>query len=302
MIANCAALGDCTAIAPKNSNFGGMAGGIASMLAGKQYNVYATGDMTVGNGGSRHKWVGVLDGQVTVSGMKNNAYPEQGALRLHNYFDQAAVLTVETYNADGTLAKSERTDTVGCGFTDQSTPSYDKLIVTTPKTAAEMSAADFAGTLNGSIQEINGILAAYGITGIALREWQLQDGRVLPTGDVWVSGEIDASIFASGDGTEADPYLIRTEEQLKAFAGSMNDKIDYTNTYVALGDDIAVTGEWEPIGRSDYLFNGTFDGRATPSPAWPWAPRTPPLPWTRRISTSACSAFWVRRPLSETCI
>ena len=261
VIANCATLGDCTAIAPKNSNFGGMAGGIVSMLAGKQYNVYAAGNMTVGNGGSAHKWVGVLDGQVTVSGMKNNAYPAQGALRLHNYYNQASVLTIETYNTDGTLSGSAATDTVGCGLTTQSSPSYDKVIETTAKAAADMATAAFAETLNGNIQELNGILTAYGITGIELREWQLKDGKVLPTGNVWVSGEIDASIFASGDGTEENPYLIKTEEQLKAFAVSMNDKIDYTGKYVALGDDIAVSGEWKPIGGSDYLFNGTFDGQ-----------------------------------------
>ena len=261
VIANCATFGDCTAVAPKNSNFGGMAGGIVSMQAGKQYNVYATGDMTVGSGGSKHKWVGVLDGQVTTSGLVSGAYPAKGAVRLHNYYNQASVLTIETYNADSSLAKTERTDTVGCGLTTQSSPNYDKLIVTTPMATADMAKADFAATLNGNILELTGILTAYGIKSIALREWQAKDGKLLPCGDVWVSGEIDASIFASGDGTEANPYLIKTEAQLKAFAGSLNAKIDYTGKYVALGNDIAVTGQWDPIGRSDYLFNGTFDGQ-----------------------------------------
>ena len=259
IIANCATFGDHTAIAPLNSNFGGMSGGIVSMLAGKQYNVYATGNMTVGNGGSAHKWVGVLDGEVTTSGLVSGAYPATGAIRLHNYFNNESVLTIDTYNSDGSVAKTEKIDAVGCGYTEKSM-SYDKIIVTTPMAAADMAKADFVNTLNGNIKEINGILAAYKITGIALREWQLVDGRVLPTGDVWTSGDIDASIFASGTGTAEDPYIINTAEQLTKFAGSLNDKIDYTDKYVKLGNDIAVSGEWSPIGGSDYLFNGSFDG------------------------------------------
>ena len=261
VIANCATFGDCTAIAPKNSNFGGMAGGIVSMLAGKQYNVYAIGDMTAGNGGSPHKWIGVLDGQVTTSGMTGGAYPAAGATRLHNYYNQESVLTIETYNADETLSGSAATDTVGCGLTTKSSPSYDTIMVTTPMAKAQMAAADFAEALNGNIKEINGILAAYGITGIALREWQFVDGRVLPTGNVWVPGEVDASIFASGDGTEESPYVIKTAAQLRAFAGSLNTKTDYANQYIKLGADIDVSDEvWQPIGGSSYLFNGTFDG------------------------------------------
>ena len=125
-----------------------------------------------------------------------------------------------------------------------------------------MAEASFAETLNKNIPEINGILSAYGITGIALREWQAEDGKILPTGNVWVSGEIDASIFASGDGSEENPYLIETEAQLRAFAGSLNAKIDYTGKYVALKNDIALSSDaWQPIGGSSYLFNGTFDGQ-----------------------------------------
>ena len=260
IIANCATFGDHAAIAPLNSNFGGMSGGIVSMLAGKQYNVYATGNMTVGNGGSSHKWVGVLDGEVTTSGLVSGAYPATGAIRLHNYFNNESVLTIDTYNSDGSVAKTEKIDAVGCGYTEMSSPAYDKVIVTTPMAAADMAKADFVNTLNGNIKEINGVLAAYGITGIALREWQLVNGRVLPTGAIWTSGEIDASIFASGTGTAEDPYIINTAAQLVKFAGSLNDKIDYTDKYVKLGSDIAVSGDWSPIGGSEYLFNGSFDG------------------------------------------
>ena len=58
-----------------------------------------------------------------------------------------------------------------------------------------------------------------------------------------------------------DPDLIRTEAQLRGFAGSANDKVDYTGLYAALDADLSLTGDWTPIGGSQYLFNGTFDGQ-----------------------------------------
>ncbi len=188
-------------------------------------------------------------------------YPEQGALRIGNYFAGDAVLKVETY--DGDALKETRTvePTVDRGFSPTLT-SVDMAMTSVAMTKADMAGAAFADTLNGNLSEINAVLAAYGITGTALREWQLDGGRVLPTGNVWVSGEIDAGIFAAGDGTQVSPYFIRTAEQLRAFAGSLNSKIDYAGKYVALDADIDVSGAaWTPIGGSDWAFAGTFDGR-----------------------------------------
>ena len=270
VIANCATFGDVYAASPSSTNFGGMAGGIVGMMAGKQYNVYATGDMTIGNGGiTKHSWVGVLDGQVTSSGMTKDSsgdftiYPEQGVFRLGGYYAGDAVLKVEMYKNSGADLDTETTlETVADRGSSSTLGSLDKAMISTVKTKAEMAEAAFAETLNGNIKDINKILAAYEIAGISLREWKLSGNRVLPTGNVWVSGEIDASIFESGEGTESSPYIIKTEDQLRAFAGSLNDKIDYTDKFVALGDDIKLSDEeWKPVGRSDYLFNGTFDGQ-----------------------------------------
>lgn len=58
------------------------------------------------------------------------------------------------------------------------------------------------------------------------------------------------SVFAatmSGSGTEADPYQITTADELKTISGSSHYK---------LMNDIALTGEWTPIGS----FSGTLDG------------------------------------------
>ena len=264
VVANCAAFGNVYAASPISTNFGGMAGGLVGMMAGKQYTSYAAGDITIANGGlaKDHHWVGALDGQVTTSGTTGGtAYPAEGAVRSANYYAEDAVLKEEIYENNGATLKNTVTDEpADRGFSTQQ--GYDKVMVSTAVARPVMASADFAETLNGNIREINGILAAYGITGIALREWQLEGGRVLPTGAVWTSGDISDSIFAGGSGTEGDPYLIATEEQLRDFAASLTSKIDYTGKYVALANDISVSSAaWTPIGGSQYLFNGTFDGR-----------------------------------------
>ena len=264
VVANCATFGNVYAAAPAATNYGGLAGGLVGMMAGKQYNSYATGDITIANGGlaKDHHWVGTLDGQVTTSGTTGGtAYPAEGAARSANYYAEDAVLKEEIYENNGATLKNTVTDEpTDRGFSTQQ--GYDKVMVSTAVARSVMASADFAATLNSNIAGINGILAAYGITGIALREWQLDGSSVLPTGDVWTTGDISDSIFASGNGTEDDPYLIATEDQLRDFAASLTSKIDYTGKYVALANSINVSSKaWTPISGSEYLFNGTFDGR-----------------------------------------
>ena len=76
------------------------------------------------------------------------------------------------------------------------------------------------------------------------------------------SSDPDASIFASGNGTAENPFLIKTPDQMKVFAGSLSELIDYEGYYVALADDIDLTGiDWNPVGGQLYPFNGYFDGK-----------------------------------------
>ncbi len=269
LVANCAVFGDNFASSPKSTNFGGMSGGIAGMFAGKQYNVYAMGNATIGNGGcANNLWIGTLDGEITSSGMEKQSdgsylYPATGAVRAYGYYADDIVLTENVYNSELTV---DSTNTVtplqATGYSTKLT-SYDKVYQTEALSRLAMAESAFAETLNKNISDINKILAAYAIDGIELREWTAADGKVLPNGDVWVNGEVDASIFESGTGTETDPYIIKTADQLTAFAGSMNAKIDYSDKFVALGGnvDISSIADWTPIGGSDYAFNGTFDGK-----------------------------------------
>lgn len=88
------------------------------------------------------------------------------------------------------------------------------------------------------------------------------------TSPAWAA---DSAIFASGAGTEADPYLIENASQLAAFRDAVNAGDDYDGKYVALGADIDLeSAEWTPIGagtrkssgiaEGSTPFGGTFDG------------------------------------------
>jgi len=61
--------------------------------------------------------------------------------------------------------------------------------------------------------------------------------------------------FDSGDGTEENPYIIKTTEQLR-MVGYILDK-----SYKLGADiDLSTYANWTPIGSSEYKFTGIFDG------------------------------------------
>ena len=60
-------------------------------------------------------------------------------------------------------------------------------------------------------------------------------GALCWTSPAWAA---DSAVFASGAGTEADPYLISNAGQLAAFRDAVNAGDDYDGKYVALGADI----------------------------------------------------------------
>ena len=72
---------------------------------------------------------------------------------------------------------------------------------------------------------------------------------------------VDDFIFAAGNGTSRSPYCIETEEQLRTFAGSFSQSVDYKDVYIQLTRDIHLSDqEWMPIGEGEYAFRGHFDG------------------------------------------
>ena len=70
---------------------------------------------------------------------------------------------------------------------------------------------------------------------------------------------------ATGDGTEASPYIITTAKQLNAFCDDVNGGNDYKGKYVALGNDIDMsqsTSAYIGAGTADTPFRGSFDGKS----------------------------------------
>lgn len=81
--------------------------------------------------------------------------------------------------------------------------------------------------------------------------------------------ELFASVFSGGSGTQEDPYLISTLEDLENFSNYVNiGSRKYVSAYYKLVNDIDLNGnEWTPIGnyiddQTGYTtcFQGTFDG------------------------------------------
>lgn len=84
----------------------------------------------------------------------------------------------------------------------------------------------------------------------------------MENGDHTGYGKVNPTIFAAGDGTQNNPYIIATEEQLVNFNKSLNADENYSGVYVALGSDIKLANEWKLAGgNTPYPFSGVFDGR-----------------------------------------
>jgi len=90
------------------------------------------------------------------------------------------------------------------------------------------------------------------------------------------SGNI-ATSFAGGTGTESDPYLISTGEQLAYFSQQVNNGTDYAGQYIKLTQDILLNNmnpdgtfvskenkrkQFTSIGKVNRAFRGTFDGNS----------------------------------------
>lgn len=67
-----------------------------------------------------------------------------------------------------------------------------------------------------------------------------------------------SALSLSGSGTADDPYQIATAQDLAEFRDAVN--AGNGGACAQLVDDIALSGEWTPIGTSDTYYTGTFDG------------------------------------------
>lgn len=80
-------------------------------------------------------------------------------------------------------------------------------------------------------------------------------------------GQDGSYTFSSGTGTENDPYLISSVEDLKNMAKAVNQgtaSSTYNEKHYKLTTDLTLTPEdvdsWKPIGSKHFIFSGNFDG------------------------------------------
>ena len=65
-----------------------------------------------------------------------------------------------------------------------------------------------------------------------------------------------------GEGTENNPYLIKSVLNLKQLANNVNSGNSYSNIHFELTENIDMAGEtFEPIGNQNNHFSGKFDGK-----------------------------------------
>ncbi len=79
----------------------------------------------------------------------------------------------------------------------------------------------------------------------------------------WYVDDVEVSVPWLGNGTEQNPYLITTTEQLERLAEWVNNGNDFNGKYFRLANDLNynnTANNHTPIGNGSYRFLGTFDG------------------------------------------
>ncbi|SKB84091.1 FMN-binding domain-containing protein [Lachnospiraceae bacterium] len=249
-LVNCGTSGSITNNTPAST---GLTGGITGMYAGKMWNVYSDSSIKVVNSTGTAGFTGAIAGQLTTSGMSGDNYPSEGELRGFAYYASDADLSVSK-----TASDDKKTDMIPSGTGN----TYDKAFEATALSLSEMNGESFASRLNGNIADVRKLMNAYKVSGRSLNKWIVSGDKIVLGTESAEKNADTLDFFESGSGTAEDPYIIGNSTQLRAFAESLSDTVDYSGKVIALKSDIDISdAEWSPIGGSDYLFNGTFDGK-----------------------------------------
>ncbi|AEG59076.1 S-layer homology domain-containing protein [Desulforamulus ruminis] len=243
VIVNAAALGDVSARADGKSL--SVAGGILGTHAGTAYNVYALGEVTSESADEAKHLAGGISGMVTPNTALINAY----------YNDQNAQGFM---TATPTVAIGYEENVRALGQGDMSSPGFAEGLNNGLKKASLSAAAAAVAAANkpnmGDLQSAAGSVKFYA--------WEPAGGKVVLANRFFVDDTVNTAIFESGQGTAEDPFIIKTEQQLRDFAKSLSDDMTYAGIYIALAGDIDVSSEqWTPIGLGHYDFRGVFDGK-----------------------------------------
>ncbi len=223
-----------------------VAGGILGSHGGTAYNVYSRGLVSSESADLTKCLTGGVSGMVTPNTALVNAY--------YNDQNPRAFMT-----ATSTITGYVENNVTAVSHGDMATTNFAEKLNTGLKRASIANAAAVIESANKpNMGNLSGAVSSAG----SLYEWEPGIGGAVLSGRTFVDDTIDTGIFESGKGTEDSPYIIKTEEQFRAFAKSLSDDITYSGIYIALDGDIDVSSEqWICIGLGHYAFQGVFDGK-----------------------------------------
>lgn len=224
-----------------NTVVGGILGGSTGML----YNNYASAIITTDSENTSIK-TGAIIGKETANGTSQTAakycYYDSSKTSFPAVGETASKVTSYTAKATEEINSDAMKEELNAHFTTAELNAFSETVKN-----AGMTGYDF----DARLLDINSQF--YG--------WTNESGMQAHESSEWTPSEIDASVFAGGEGTAENPYQIETEEQLRNFAVSLTAKRDYKGIYLKLTDDIDVSSaEWTPAGEGEYAFNGSLDG------------------------------------------
>ena len=242
-VVNCAGKGDVTVLT--KSGFFLYAGGVVGMMTSAQYNCFANGSVNVGTitQADAESGAGLIDGALMPA-----------ASGKYNFYSSDA--KVNYVSSDGGMTEIG-TFSHGSGSMNAEGTFAPEIL-----TAEQMGSSEFAEMLNNDLKDIARLLEENNIDA-DLKMWEY-NGSETPelSGEIYIDVSVDSSVFESGEGTKDSPYEIKTSEQLRKFAVSLSENVDYSGKYIELSSDIDISdAEWTPIGDSEYVFNGSFDGK-----------------------------------------
>ena len=222
-------LGDVTLTSTNaNANVGGIAGTISGIV----YNNYVSGNV------SGVKNAGGIAGSVAAAAYLTSCYYTQDVA----YGKSTGKIDEQTVVQKSDVKTKEFATVLSNGLSKASLNEATTKVLA----AAIADCTDF----NALLSRVNS----------KFYDWTVEKDTVTHSDSIWANSVIEDGIFASGKGTKEDPYILLTEDQIRDFAVSLTSKLDYSDTYIELGNDITLTKEWMPIGEGEYGFNGHFDG------------------------------------------
>jgi len=199
-------------------------------------NSFATGNVE-GSG----SYTGGLVGYNSVDGYITNSY---------------AVGRVQGFGGGLVGYNSSNNSIITNSYYDSQTSNKSDIGKGIPKPTEYMQSKDFADFLQivASLQGFN--------------SWEYSEGE-------YPKLRNEIAIYPEGDGTEANPYVIKIKRELEAFSLLVNSGMTFSGKYLKLGNDIVLNNttnwqnwatdnteleQWTPIGTSSKPFQGTFDG------------------------------------------